>query len=124
MAVVENDGPADLSLSEGIIDPRKCKAPEAWRLIGAEISEQLDYEPMLLAPKLHALQIPAAWGPGRIADRLPCRRICRSAASQRPEFWPRSSLANIAITFRSAGRKRFLIITIEFTCDVKTCLAG
>ena len=38
--------PADLPVIEEIIDPKEVeKAPEAWRLIGAEISEQLDYEP-------------------------------------------------------------------------------
>jgi hypothetical protein len=38
--------PADLSVVEEIIDPQEVqKAPQDWRLIGAEVSEQLDYEP-------------------------------------------------------------------------------
>ena len=38
--------PADLPVVEEIIDPKEVqKAPEDWRLIGAEVSEQLDYEP-------------------------------------------------------------------------------
>ena len=38
--------PADLPVIEEIIDPQEVqKAPEDWRLIGAEVSEQLDYEP-------------------------------------------------------------------------------
>ena len=38
--------PADLPVLEEIIDPKEVqKAPEDWRLIGAEVSEQLDYEP-------------------------------------------------------------------------------
>jgi transposase len=38
--------PADLPVAEEIIDPKEVqKAPEDWRLIGAEVSEQLDYEP-------------------------------------------------------------------------------
>ena len=38
--------PAELPVVEEIIDPKEVQqAPEAWRLIGAEISEQLDYEP-------------------------------------------------------------------------------
>ena len=38
--------PADLPVIEEIIDSKEVqRAPEAWRLIGAEISEQLDYEP-------------------------------------------------------------------------------
>ena len=38
--------PADLPVVEEIIDPQEVqKAPEDWRLIGAEVSEQLDYEP-------------------------------------------------------------------------------
>ena len=39
-------GPADLPVVEEIIDPKEVqKASEEWRLIGAEVSEQLDYEP-------------------------------------------------------------------------------
>jgi transposase len=38
--------PGELPVIEEIIDPKEVQqAPEAWRLIGAEISEQLDYEP-------------------------------------------------------------------------------
>jgi transposase len=38
--------PADPPVVEHIIDPKEVqKAPEDWRLIGAEVSEQLDYEP-------------------------------------------------------------------------------
>jgi transposase len=38
--------PADLPVLEEIIDPKEVqKAPQNWRLIGAEVSEQLDYEP-------------------------------------------------------------------------------
>ena len=38
--------PADLPVVEEIIDPKEVqKAPQDWRLIGAEVSEQLDYEP-------------------------------------------------------------------------------
>jgi transposase len=38
--------PADLPVVEEIIDPKEVhKAPGDWRLIGAEVSEQLDYEP-------------------------------------------------------------------------------
>ena len=38
--------PADLPVVEEIIDPKEVqKAPQNWRLIGAEVSEQLDYEP-------------------------------------------------------------------------------
>jgi transposase len=38
--------PADLPIVEEIIDPKEVQnAPQDWRLIGAEVSEQLDYEP-------------------------------------------------------------------------------
>ena len=38
--------PSDLPVIEEIIEPEEVKeAPEAWRFIGAEVSEQLDYEP-------------------------------------------------------------------------------
>lgn len=38
--------PADLPVLEEVIDPEPVKAcPEAWRCIGEEVTEQLDYEP-------------------------------------------------------------------------------
>ncbi len=38
--------PSELPLIEEILDPKEVeKAPGPWRLIGAEVSEQLDYEP-------------------------------------------------------------------------------
>jgi transposase len=38
--------PQDLPVMEEVIDPAEVKeAPEQWRCIGSEISEQLDYEP-------------------------------------------------------------------------------
>lgn len=38
--------PADLPVVEEILDPEEVKeAPQAWRYIGAEVSEQLDYTP-------------------------------------------------------------------------------
>ena len=38
--------PGDLPVIQEILDPEEVKvAPHAWRFIGAEVSEQLDYEP-------------------------------------------------------------------------------
>jgi len=38
--------PADLPVVEEVIDPKEVRqAPQQWRFIGAEVSEQLDYEP-------------------------------------------------------------------------------
>jgi hypothetical protein len=38
--------PVDIPVAEEVIDPEPVKAaPESWRLIGAEVSAQLDYEP-------------------------------------------------------------------------------
>ena len=38
--------PADLPVIEEVIEPAEVKAaPQAWRCIGVEVSEQLDYEP-------------------------------------------------------------------------------
>ena len=38
--------PEDLPVIEEVLDPEPVKAcPDAWRCIGAEVSEQLDYEP-------------------------------------------------------------------------------
>ena len=38
--------PLDLPVVEEILDPQEVKvAPNAWRFIGAEVSEQLDYQP-------------------------------------------------------------------------------
>jgi transposase len=42
----EERWPEDLPVVEQVIDPEEVKArPEAWRCIGQEVSEQLDYEP-------------------------------------------------------------------------------
>ena len=38
--------PADLPVIEEVLDPKEVReAPQEWRYIGAEVSEQLDYEP-------------------------------------------------------------------------------
>jgi transposase len=38
--------PSDLEVLEEVIEPEEVKAePQAWRCIGAEVSDQLDYEP-------------------------------------------------------------------------------
>ena len=38
--------PSDLPVIEEVLDPQEVKeAPQVWRFIGAEVSEQLDYEP-------------------------------------------------------------------------------
>lgn len=42
----EKSLPANLPVIEEVIDPQEVKeAPEQWRCIGSEVSEQLDYEP-------------------------------------------------------------------------------
>jgi transposase len=42
----EKSLPANLPVIEEVIDPEEVKkAPEQWRCIGSEVSEQLDYEP-------------------------------------------------------------------------------
>jgi hypothetical protein len=41
--------PQDLPVVEEVIDPEEVTAQsEQWRCIGSEISEQLDYEPVLI----------------------------------------------------------------------------
>ena len=46
MSVAGSDGLRICRWLKEIIDPKEVqKAPQDWRLIGAEVSEQLDYEP-------------------------------------------------------------------------------
>ena len=45
--------PADLQVVQEVIDPEPVKAcPEAWRCIGEEVTEQLDYEPARFIKRL------------------------------------------------------------------------
>ena len=78
--------PADLPVVEEIIDPKEVqKAPQNWRLIGAEVSEQLDYEPgRFLRRRLVRRKYVPAWEPGTCSsDRClapePARALHRRA---------------------------------------------
>ena len=94
-------------------------------MIGAEVSEQLDYEPDGSCAADWCAANTCGAGTGSCSsDRCTCRRACRSAASPRPDFWRRSSLASIAIIFRSTGRKPFLRTATGFICRARTWPAG
>ena len=85
--------PADLPVVEEIIDPKEVqKAPEDWRLIGAEVSEQLDYEPgRFLRRRWVDANMCGVGTRKQLLRSLPCHRACKSAASRRPDFWRRLS---------------------------------
>jgi transposase len=52
--------PENLPTVEQVIEPQEViEQPEQWRLIGQEVSEQLDYEPALFAPADHPQKIRA-----------------------------------------------------------------
>jgi transposase len=115
--------PAHLPVVEEVIDPEPVKAcPEAWRCIGEEITEQLDYEPArffkrrivrrkyarrdhpfaapILAP-LHTLQERCIAAPGLIAaivvgkfcDHLPLYRQEQIFATRHDVQIPRQTMA-------------------------------
>jgi hypothetical protein len=85
--------PADLPVVEEIIDPKEVqKAPQDWRLIGAEVSEQLDYEPgRFLCRDWCAANTCGVESWKRLPLSLPCRQACRNAALRRPDFRHRLS---------------------------------
>jgi transposase len=118
--------PADLSVVEEIIDPKEVqKAPQNWRLIGAEVSEQLDYEPGRFFRRRLVRRKYVQGGNPEVAPVIAALpRAYKSAASPRPDFWRRSSLASIAIIFRSTGSKLFLRTATGFICRAKTSPAG
>jgi len=115
--------PAELPVVEQVIDPDPVKGgPEAWRCIGEEVTEQLDYEPArffkrrivrrkfvrrdhpfaapIIAP-LHTLQDRCIAAPGLIAaivvgkfcDHLPLYRQEQIFATRPDVQIPRQSLA-------------------------------
>ena len=101
--------PEHLPIVEEIIDPEPVKAcPQAWRCIGEEVTEQLDYEPAHFfkrrivrrkyARRDHPFAAPIIAPLGTLQDR------CLGA----PGLIPRSSSANTSIICRSTGRKRSL----------------
>jgi transposase len=115
--------PAHLPVVEEVIDPEPVKAcPEAWRCIGEEVTEQLDYEPAhffkrrivrrkyarrdhpfaapIIAP-LHTLQERCIAAPGLIAaivvakfcDHLPLYRQEQIFATRHGVEIPRQTMA-------------------------------
>jgi hypothetical protein len=58
--------PSDIPVVEAILDPAEVvAAPEDWRFIGANFSEQLDYKPAkFLRRKIGSSQICSPSGPG------------------------------------------------------------
>ena len=95
---------------EEIIDPKEVqKAPEDWRLIGAEVSEQLDYEPgRFLRRRLVRRKYVRRGDPEAVPLIAALPPSLQERCIAAPDFWRRSSSASSAITFRSTGRKPFL----------------
>ena len=99
--------PSDLPVVDEILDPQEVKeAPHAWRLIGAEVSEQLDYEPAKFMRR-RLIRNKYVSGKISIAPRWwrSCRRRSRSAALRHRDSWPPSSWASTATICRSTGRR-------------------
>jgi transposase len=116
--------PDDLPVEEEIVDPEPVKAsPQAWRYIGSEVSEQLDYQPArffrrrlirrkyvprneqdgvpVIAPLPEKLQERCIAAPGLIAqiivskycDHLPLYRQQQIYQSRHGVYLPRQSMA-------------------------------
>ena len=107
--------PENLSVVEEVIDPEPVKAaPESWRCIGQEVSEQLDYEP---ARFLRRRTIRRKYVHRADADRapliapLPERLQDRSLPA--PDCWRTFWWANTATICRCTGRNKFTSAATE-----------
>ena len=85
--------PADLPVVEEIIDPKEVqKAPQDWRLIGAEVSNSsTTNRDGSCAEDWCVANTCGVRTRKRLPLSLHCRRACKSAALRRPDFWRRSS---------------------------------
>ena len=89
--------------------PRKS-APEAWRLMGEEVTEQLDYDPArFLRRRIISKKYVKRDEPHQAPIRptsSPRSIPCKSAASPRPDCSHKSSSPSTAIIYHSTGRSR------------------
>lgn len=118
--------PEDLPVVEEVIEPAEvAAAPQDWKLIGAEVSEQLDYEPGRFYRRRLVRRKYVRRGDLFTPPSLPrCRRACRNAAWLRRGCWRRSSWENTATTFLFTARKRSLRAATESRSRGKPWLAG
>ena len=113
--------PENLPVVEEVIDPEPVKAqPEAWRCIGQEVSEQLDYEPgrflrrrVVRRKYVHRTNLDCA----PVIAALPERLLDRSLPA--PGLLAQSWWENTATIFPSTGRNRFTGNATESTCPGK-----
>jgi len=103
--------PDDLPVVEEVIDPEEVKeAPEQWRCIGSEVTEQLDYEPARFlkrrlvrrkyVSRLHPLEAPViaelppmlqercTVAPGLLAQIIVSKYCDHCAPRAKEEEWP------------------------------------
>ena len=100
--------PADLQVIEQVVEPAEVKAaPQAWRCIGEEVSEQLIVNRRAsYAGRSSGASSSIAANSTPCLSSPRCRRSCRIAASPCPACWHKSSWQSIAITFPSTGRSK------------------
>jgi len=118
--------PEHLPCVDEIIDPLPVQAePGAWRYIGQETSEQLDYEPArFLRRRLIRRKYVKRGEVDAVPVIAPFRRCCRNAASRHPVSWRKSSWPATATTCLSIARSRFTRPATESSCPGKPWGAG
>lgn len=100
---------------EEVLDPQEVKeAPQVWRFIGAEVSEQLDYEP---AKFLRRRLIRNKYVSRKDGDLAPLIAELPPSLQERCiaalDCWRQSWWESIAIIFLSIGRKAFSKTVME-----------
>ena len=118
--------PEDLPIEQEVIEPAEVRDnPEAFRCIGEEVTEMLDYQPRsFFAARSFAASSCAEMKPSLLPSSLHCLRACSSAVLHHRVYWHKCSLVNIAIINRFIGRNRFTGIGIRSGCHARVRLAG
>lgn len=117
--------PAHLPVVEEVLAVAVTVCPGAWRRVGHEVSESLDYTPgrffkrRLVRPKYVARR---SGGNAFLIAPLPAALRERGLAAR--ASWPRSSSLNTPITCPSTGRSRSTRSATAFTCPGRRWRAG
>src|ERR1700748_2971828 len=76
--------PKDLTVEQEVIEPAEVRAnPAAFRCIGEEITEMLDYQPAKFsAARSFAASSSGTENPSWLRSLLSCRKVCSNAVLQ------------------------------------------
>ena len=118
--------PENLPVVEEVIDPEPVKAaPQSWRCIGQEVSEQLDFEPArFLRRRTIRRKYVHRVNPDGAPLIAPLPEGLWIAACRRQGCWRIFWSANTATTCRCTGRNKFFFNATGFICPGKLWPAG